>query len=186
MTATRPVRFPLALSLGLALAATASPADAATPQKKGATPRKAAPKKEKKVSSSPRDYAKTLAVLKTSQGDVTIRFFFDKAPGHVKNFVDLAARGFYDGTLFHRVIPGFMVQGGDPLTKDPGKSALFGTGGDTDKAGKALHVQAEVHEVVQLRLDPGEIPYPVTVGVREGTRIDLVHDGLTPPVWVLG
>ncbi|HMM37060.1 MAG TPA: peptidylprolyl isomerase, partial [Thermoanaerobaculia bacterium] len=95
MHAIRPVRFALALSLGLALAATAFSSDAATPQKKGASPRKAAPKKEKMVSSTPRDYAKTLAVLKTSQGDVTIRFFFDKAPGHVKNFVDLAARGFY-------------------------------------------------------------------------------------------
>ena len=151
MHAIRPIRFALALSLGLALAATAFPADAAKPQKKGATPRKAAPKKEKKVSSTPRDYAKTLAVLKTTQGDVTIRFFFDKAPGHVKNFVDLAARGFYDGTLFHRVIPGFMVQGGDPLTKDPGKSSLFGTGGNTDKAGKPVNVKAEFNDVSHKR-----------------------------------
>lgn len=141
MLAIRCVRLSLALSLGLALAGIAGSADAAAPQKK------AAPKKEKKVSSKPRDYAKTLAVLKTSQGDVTIRFFFDKAPGHVKNFVDLAERGFYDGTLFHRVIPGFMVQGGDPLTKDPGKSSLFGTGGNTDKAGKPVNVKAEFNDV---------------------------------------
>ena len=130
MLANRHARFAVALSLGLALAGAAVPAAAAA--------KAPAKKKEKKVSSKPRDYAKTLAVLKTSQGDVTIRFFYDKAPGHVKNFVDLAAAGFYDGTLFHRVIPDFMVQGGDPFTKDPSKSALFGTGGNTDKAGKPL------------------------------------------------
>ena len=77
-----------------------------------------AKKKETKVT-KPRDYAHTLAVLKTSQGDVTVRFFYDKAPGHVKNFIDLSAKGFYDGTLFHRVIPDFMIQGGDPNTKEP-------------------------------------------------------------------
>lgn len=147
MLANRLVRFAFALWVGLALAGTCTaPAEAATTQKK-----KAAPKKEKKVSSIPRDYAKTLAVLKTSQGDVTIQFFNDKAPGHVKNFVDLSAAGFYDGTLFHRVIPGFMVQGGDPFTKDPAKDALFGTGGNTDKAGKPLNVKAEFNDTTHKR-----------------------------------
>ena len=145
--AIRSARFALALALGLALAgASVLPADAATPQKKAA-PRK----KEKKVSSKPRDYAKTLAVLKTSQGDVTVRFLLDKAPGHVRNFVDLAARGFYDGTLFHRVIPGFMIQGGDPYTKDSGKSQLFGTGANTDRAGKPLNIRAEFNDVSHRR-----------------------------------
>lgn len=143
MLANRHARFAVALSLGLALAGAAVPAAAAA--------KAPAKKKEKKVSSKPRDYAKTLAVLKTSQGDVTIRFFYDKAPGHVKNFVDLAAAGFYDGTLFHRVIPDFMVQGGDPFTKDPSKSALFGTGGNTDKAGKPLNVKAEFNDVTHKR-----------------------------------
>ena len=145
MPANRHARFAVALSLGLALAGAAVPAAAATAQKAPAK------KKEKKVSSKPRDYAKTLAVLKTSQGDVTIRFFYDKAPGHVKNFVDLAASGFYDGTLFHRVIPDFMVQGGDPYTKDPSKSALYGTGGNQDKAGKPLNIKAEFNDVTHKR-----------------------------------
>lgn len=145
MLANRRTRFVLLACLGLALAG-ASAADAAAPQKKAAPA-----KKEKKVSSKPRDYAKTLAVLKTSQGDVTIRFFYDKAPGHVKNFVDLAAAGFYDGTLFHRVIPDFMIQGGDPFTKDPGKSALYGTGGNSDKSGKPLNVKAEFNDVSHRR-----------------------------------
>jgi peptidyl-prolyl cis-trans isomerase B (cyclophilin B) len=52
--------------------------------------------------------------LETSAGNMTFEFFEDKAPGHVKNFVELAEKGFYDGTVFHRVIPGFMIQGGCP------------------------------------------------------------------------
>ncbi|MEZ5977820.1 MAG: peptidylprolyl isomerase [Planctomycetota bacterium] len=52
--------------------------------------------------------------FRTTAGDMTFEFFNDKAPGHVKNFVDLAEKGFYDGTIFHRVIPDFMIQGGCP------------------------------------------------------------------------
>ena len=53
-------------------------------------------------------------VLKTSAGDMTVEFFADKAPNHVANFIKLASEGFYDGTVFHRTIPGFMIQGGCP------------------------------------------------------------------------
>jgi peptidyl-prolyl cis-trans isomerase B (cyclophilin B) len=59
------------------------------------------------------------AVIETRFGEIEIELFQDKAPGHVKNFTDLAKKGFYDGSTFHRVIPGFMIQGGDPGTKDP-------------------------------------------------------------------
>ena len=58
------------------------------------------------------------AVLETNLGKIEIRFFEDKAPKHVKNFKDLVQKEFYDGTTFHRVIPGFMIQGGDPNSKD--------------------------------------------------------------------
>lgn len=57
------------------------------------------------------------AVIETKYGDMEIKFFPDKAPNHVKNFIKLAKDGFYDKTIFHRVIPGFMIQGGDPNTK---------------------------------------------------------------------
>jgi len=70
----------------------------------------------------------TKAVIETKFGDITLKFFPDVAPGHVKNFIDLAKKGFYDGTVFHRVIPGFMIQGGDPNSKDSNKRA-HGTGG---------------------------------------------------------
>ncbi len=69
------------------------------------------------------------AILSTPHGDITIKFFPELAPGHVANFVALAKAGFYDGSVFHRVIPGFMIQGGDPNTKDAGKKHAWGTGG---------------------------------------------------------
>ena len=70
-----------------------------------------------------------LAIISTTEGDLVIEFWPDVAPGHVKNFTDLAKKGFYDGTAFHRVIKGFMIQGGDPLTKDASKENQWGTGG---------------------------------------------------------
>jgi len=70
------------------------------------------------------------AIIETKLGNIEIEFLDDKAPGHVKNFTGLAKKGFYDGTTFHRVIPGFMIQGGDPNTKDAtGSRARHGTGG---------------------------------------------------------
>ncbi|MEW6544517.1 MAG: peptidylprolyl isomerase [Nitrospirota bacterium] len=68
------------------------------------------------------------AIIKTKYGEIEIRFFPDLAPKHVENFVKLAKSGFYDGTIFHRVIPGFMIQGGDPLTKDTKNKDRYGTG----------------------------------------------------------
>lgn len=73
--------------------------------------------------------AKEVAVIKTSAGDMVIEFWTDAAPKTIENFKKLARKGFYDGTCFHRVIKGFMIQGGDPLTKDPSKEAEWGTGG---------------------------------------------------------
>lgn len=69
-----------------------------------------------------------VAVIETTLGTIEVGFFPDKAPGHVKNFKDLAEKGFYNGTAFHRVIPGFMIQGGDPNSKSSDKSS-HGTGG---------------------------------------------------------
>ncbi len=69
------------------------------------------------------------ATLHTSKGDITIEFFGKLAPNTVANFIKLAKAGFYDGVKFHRVIKGFMVQGGDPLTKDDSMQERWGTGG---------------------------------------------------------
>ncbi|MBA4372078.1 MAG: peptidylprolyl isomerase [Thermodesulfovibrio sp.] len=72
--------------------------------------------------------SETQAVIETKFGSITLKFFPEVAPNHVNNFVELAKKGFFDGTTFHRVIPGFMIQGGDPKSKDINKAA-HGTGG---------------------------------------------------------
>jgi peptidyl-prolyl cis-trans isomerase B (cyclophilin B) len=70
------------------------------------------------------------AVIETKFGEIELELLAAKAPGHVKNFTDLAQKGFYDGTTFHRVIPGFMIQGGDPNTRDvKAPRERHGTGG---------------------------------------------------------
>ena len=70
----------------------------------------------------------TVTSKNESWGQIVLRFFPDVAPNHVKNFTDLAKKGFYNGTTFHRVIPGFMIQGGDPNSKNPDR-ASHGMGG---------------------------------------------------------
>ncbi|MBI3814684.1 MAG: peptidylprolyl isomerase [Nitrospinae bacterium] len=69
----------------------------------------------------------TKAVIETKMGSIELKFFPDVAPNHVKNFIKLAKSGFYDGAIFHRVIPGFMIQGGDPNTKGQDKR-MYGMG----------------------------------------------------------
>ena len=84
---------------------------------------------DKKMAEEAKEAGEQIAVIKTKHGNMTVEFFNDVAPGHVKNFVDLAKKGFYNGTIFHRIIPGFMIQGGDPTTKDLNAKANYGTGG---------------------------------------------------------
>ena len=72
--------------------------------------------------------SETTATIETKLGNIDLKFFPDVAPNHVKSFIELAKKGFYDGTTFHRVIPKFMIQGGDPNSKDPDRSK-HGTGG---------------------------------------------------------
>ncbi len=72
--------------------------------------------------------AKEVAVIKTNKGEMVAEFWPDVAPKTVENFKKLAGKNFYDGTAFHRVIKGFMIQGGDPLTKDDSQQARWGTG----------------------------------------------------------
>ncbi len=86
------------------------------------------------------------AIIETKFGEIELEFLDAKAPGHVKNFKDLAKKGFYDGTTFHRVIPGFMIQGGDPNTKDPKKSRdQHGTGGP------GYNIDAEFNDTAHKR-----------------------------------
>jgi len=88
--------------------------------------------------------AETSAVIETKYGNMELKFSPDVAPNHVNNFIDLAKKGFYDGTIFHRVIPGFMIQGGDPNTKNPDRSK-HGLGGP------GYTVKAEFNEKLHKR-----------------------------------
>jgi peptidyl-prolyl cis-trans isomerase B (cyclophilin B) len=97
-----------------------------------------------KTEKSMKDYTDKVAELQTTEGTIAIRFFPDVAPNHVKNFLDLAKQGFYNGTKFHRVIPGFMIQGGDPNTKTSDVNK-WGRGGSPK------NVKAEFNDVHHAR-----------------------------------
>jgi peptidyl-prolyl cis-trans isomerase B (cyclophilin B) len=74
-----------------------------------------------------------VAVIKTSEGEMVVQFWTDAAPNTIENFKKLAREGFYDGTIFHRIVKGFMIQGGDPNSKDPAKENSYGQGGPSYK-----------------------------------------------------
>lgn len=82
----------------------------------------------KKDEAKPAAAVKEVAVIKTDAGEMVVEFWSDVAPKTVENFKKLAKDKFYDGTAFHRIVKGFMIQGGDPLTKDGTKEAMWGTG----------------------------------------------------------
>jgi len=84
---------------------------------------------EKKEEKSPMNSSNEVAVIKTSEGDMVVQFWTDAAPKTIENFKKLARQGFYDGTIFHRIVKEFMIQGGDPNSKDPSKEDSYGQGG---------------------------------------------------------
>lgn len=92
------------------------------------------------------------ATLKTNYGSIQISFLTDKAPKTVANFVKLAEDGFYDGTKFHRVIADFMIQGGDPLSKDDANKdkGLWGTGGPGYQFADEINNEKFVRGVVAM------------------------------------
>jgi peptidyl-prolyl cis-trans isomerase B (cyclophilin B) len=84
---------------------------------------------EKKEEKTPENSSNEVAVIKTSEGDMVVQFWTDAAPNTIENFKKLARQGFYDGTIFHRIVKEFMIQGGDPNSKDPAKENSYGQGG---------------------------------------------------------
>jgi cyclophilin family peptidyl-prolyl cis-trans isomerase len=132
----------LAALLGLVVAFGCTPAEvsgSATATDSKTT--EAAPKENSVNPDDPKPKeGEEVAVLETNQGRIVLQFFPDKAPKHVENFKKLAKSEFYDGIKFHRVIPGFMIQGGDPNTKTDDR-ASYGTGGP------GWNVDAEFNDV---------------------------------------
>src|SRR5215475_3608144 len=84
---------------------------------------------EDKKEGTPTNSSNEVAVIKTSEGDMVVQFWTDAAGNTVDNFKKLARQGFYDGTTFHRIVKEFMIQGGDPNSKDPAKEDSYGQGG---------------------------------------------------------
>src|SRR5881396_893880 len=84
---------------------------------------------ERKEEKTPMNSSNEVAVIKTSEGEMVVRFWTVAAPNTIENFKKLARQGFYDGTIFHRIVKGFMIQGGDPNSKDPAKENSYGQGG---------------------------------------------------------
>ena len=78
---------------------------------------------------TPMNSSNEVAVIKTSEGEMVVQFWTDAAPQTIENFKKLARQGFYDGTIFHRIVKEFMIQGGDPNSKDPAKENSYGMGG---------------------------------------------------------
>jgi len=111
---------------------------------------------------TPKPAAKEVAVLKTSEGEIVLEFYPEVAPKHVENFKTLAKKGFYDGTAFHRVIKGFMIQGGDPNTKDESKKDQWGQGGP------GYTIKAEFNSKPHVRgtLSAARTPDPDSAGCQ--------------------
>lgn len=129
------------LWLGTALVALAQPA-AQSP-----TPPASQPGDTAKSETKP---ATEVAVIKTTEGEMVLEFWPEVAPNTVENFKKLARKGFYDGTAFHRIIRGFMIQGGDPLTKDPTKEAQWGQGGPGYRINAEFNDRPHVRGVISM------------------------------------
>src|SRR5437764_3083961 len=98
----------------------------------------------------PMNSTNEVAVIKTSEGEMVAEFWPDVAPNTVENFKKLAKKGFYDGTAFHRIVKGFMIQGGDPLTKDASKAAQWGTGDPGYKINAEFNDRPHVRGVISM------------------------------------
>lgn len=94
--------------------------------------------------------ANEVAIIKTAHGEMTIAFWTEVAPKTVENFKTLARKGFYDGTAFHRIVKGFMIQGGDPLTKDATQQSRWGTGDPGYKIKAEFNEKPHVRGVISM------------------------------------
>ena len=114
-----------------------------------AAPARGQEKKEEKKETAAMNEPKEVAVIKTSEGEMVAEFWPDVAPKTVENFKKLAKSGFYDGTAFHRVIKGFMIQGGCPNTKQ-GASGIPGTGDPGYKVKAEFNAKPHVRGVISM------------------------------------
>lgn len=117
------------------------------------------------------------ATLHTNKGDITIEFLGSDAPQTVANFAKLAREGFYNGTKFHRVIAGFMIQGGDPLTKDDSQAARWGTGGPGYQFSDEIHANNHnaVGTIAMANAGPNTNGSQFFINVADNNFLDPKH-----------
>jgi peptidyl-prolyl cis-trans isomerase B (cyclophilin B) len=103
---------------------------------------------------TPMNSSNEVAVIKTNEGEMVVQFWTDAAPNTVENFKKLARQGFYDGTIFHRIVKGFMIQGGDPNSKDPAKESTYGQGGPGYKLKAEFNNHSHDRGVISMARGP--------------------------------
>ena len=109
---------------------------------------------EKKEGTNSVNSTSEVAVIKTSEGDMVVQFWTDAAPNTIGNFKKLARAGFYNGTIFHRIVKGFMIQGGDPNSKDPAKENRYGEGGPGYKIKAEFNDHSHERGVISMAREP--------------------------------
>jgi peptidyl-prolyl cis-trans isomerase B (cyclophilin B) len=109
---------------------------------------------EKKEGTSPVNAGNEVAVVKTSEGDMVVQFWTDAAPNTIENFKKLARAEFYNGTIFHRIVKGFMIQGGDPNSKDPAEENRYGEGGPGYKIKAEFNDHPHERGVISMAREP--------------------------------
>ncbi len=125
----------------------------------------------------------TTAILTTSKGVITLELYGDQAPKTVENFVKLANSGFYNGTRFHRVIKGFMIQGGDPLSKDPSKESQWGTGGPGYQFADEINPSSDLYKTGYQR---GVLAMANSGPNTNGSQFFIMHQNYPlPPLYTI-
>ena len=109
---------------------------------------------EKKEETSLVSTGNEVAVIKTSEGDMVVQFWTDAAPNTIENFEKLARAGFYNETIFHRIVKGFMIQGGDPNSKEPSKQNRYGEGGPGYKIKAEFNDHPHERGVISMAREP--------------------------------
>jgi peptidyl-prolyl cis-trans isomerase B (cyclophilin B) len=115
-----------------------------------------------------------VAVIKTSEGEMVVQFWSDAAPKTIENFKKLARSGFYDGTIFHRIVKNFMIQGGDPNSKDLGKENSYGEGGPGYKIKAEFNDHSHERGVISMArsMDPDSAGSQFFICLAPVTRLD--------------
>ena len=112
--------------------------------------------------------------IETNFGNIEFKLLPELAPEHVRNFTKLAQSGFYDGTLFHRVIPGFMIQGGDPNTKDPNSKGSWGMGGPGYTINAEFNSRSHLRGIISMArsTDPNSAGSQFFIVTSDSTFLD--------------